>query len=502
MKMVTDTAPASASPSDAPRVPPTASEPTSAVTGYPASTAPFTDVLSEQTSKALRDGLNKSDKSEKKEPAESLPSSSPARPVSSSKKTVVVDPSTQLLMVPIVPLVPTEVANTASVRVGAGVTPLIEASHTSQVAIAANLAKGDDSKASTSPLEVDTSTHPGLSETSFPGTAPTKAESSALPGIPATRTMGLGENATPSSGVPTKLGENASLPGVAPIKGESVTAPDVPAARVAAVGENMRPLGAGDRSAASTSVTGSTKLITTDQGQSTEIPRSLGGDNVVKVAPEIGLSQGTSATAGSEAKPEHQRAASTHVTSRFVEPVSGAVSSPLVHSQPLDASVSLFSPMPASPISALGSGAGVNASAHIAQSTPHSLDVGALAGAISRPLNEGNGSYRVVIAMHPADLGQLQAVVTLHGNDLHVSITPQTQIGRDALANAVDTLKNELSHGGMNVNVTLHDFGSQSRGEDRPQVAAVQREPFPLDESAGMSPLPPALAASQIHLIL
>jgi flagellar hook-length control protein FliK len=108
----------------------------------------------------------------------------------------------------------------------------------------------------------------------------------------------------------------------------------------------------------------------------------------------------------------------------------------------------------------------------------------------------------VRIAMHPADLGHLQAVVTLRGNDLQVSLTPQTQQGRDVLTNAVHTLKEELSRGGVNVNVTLHDPGFQSRGEDRPPNPAARGEILPHEETT-LQPLPsPVPSANQIDLRL
>ena len=47
-----------------------------------------------------------------------------------------------------------------------------------------------------------------------------------------------------------------------------------------------------------------------------------------------------------------------------------------------------------------------------------SLDVEGLSGSISRPLSDGNGTYTVTVALHPPELGHLQAVMSLDGNDL------------------------------------------------------------------------------------
>ncbi|HUX03534.1 MAG TPA: flagellar hook-length control protein FliK [Acidimicrobiales bacterium] len=133
---------------------------------------------------------------------------------------------------------------------------------------------------------------------------------------------------------------------------------------------------------------------------------------------------------------------------------------------------------------------------------PHAIDVGALAGAIARPLGDGQGTYSVLVAMHPADLGQLQALVTLHGNDLQVSIAPHTLAGHQALAGALHTLKGELSRGGMNVNVTLSDPSSQSREHHQPPRAASRAASLPGGELAVSPSAQPTHAVGQIHLIL
>ena len=128
------------------------------------------------------------------------------------------------------------------------------------------------------------------------------------------------------------------------------------------------------------------------------------------------------------------------------------------------------------------------------------LDVGAVVGAISRPVVDGGG-YSVVVAMHPSELGQLQAVVSQHGNDLHVVITPETRPGHDALASAVNTLRDELSRGGLNVNVTLRDPGSHP-GERRDGASTPATR---TDDATTISPRAPeslTLGASQIHLVL
>ncbi len=131
-----------------------------------------------------------------------------------------------------------------------------------------------------------------------------------------------------------------------------------------------------------------------------------------------------------------------------------------------------------------------------------SIDVKALSEAISRPLVNGNGSHTIVVAMHPAELGQLEAVVSMDRTALQVSLAPQTQAGHLALAQAVDALKSQLAQSGMNVNVTLRDPGSQSGNEPRQyRNEPRQASEVPDDGTRSRSAVSP-LTAGQIHLVL
>jgi flagellar hook-length control protein FliK len=139
----------------------------------------------------------------------------------------------------------------------------------------------------------------------------------------------------------------------------------------------------------------------------------------------------------------------------------------------------------------------------VAQQAVSALDVEDLSGSISRPLSDGNGTYTVTVALHPSELGHLQAVMSLAGNELQVSLTAQTQIGHDALANATEALKDQLGRGGVNVNVTLRDPGSQSGGEERyrpPSPAGAGS--FMAGSSSAEPSVPSGLVAGQIHLVL
>jgi len=162
---------------------------------------------------------------------------------------------------------------------------------------------------------------------------------------------------------------------------------------------------------------------------------------------------------------------------------------------PVLAGVSL-APTPAQVITGVGDAAVASAA------PPHAMDVAALAGAISRPLMDSHGFYSVSVAMQPEDLGQLQAVVTLRGNDLLVSITAHTHSGHEALSGALNALKGELSRGGMNVNVTLRDPSSAPHEHHQPQRRAPRAEAL-VEAGPSVSPMVhPGHAGGQIHLVL
>ena len=129
------------------------------------------------------------------------------------------------------------------------------------------------------------------------------------------------------------------------------------------------------------------------------------------------------------------------------------------------------------------------------------LDVDGLSGSISRPLSGGDGTYTVVVAMHPSDLGHMRAVMSLDGNDLQVSITPQNQAGHAALTRASETLRSQLAGSGLNVNVTLRDPGSSSGGDDQHPPEA-SGGPTTTDIDAAPRPTVPVPVAGQIHLVL
>ncbi len=86
---------------------------------------------------------------------------------------------------------------------------------------------------------------------------------------------------------------------------------------------------------------------------------------------------------------------------------------------------------------------------------------------------------------------------------LPTTLTAQTQTGHDALANATVALKNQLARGGVNVNVSLRDPGSQAGGEQRYRPPTTSGAgSFITEGSAAEAPIPSGLGAGQIHLVL
>jgi flagellar hook-length control protein FliK len=95
------------------------------------------------------------------------------------------------------------------------------------------------------------------------------------------------------------------------------------------------------------------------------------------------------------------------------------------------------------------------------------LDIGDLAASISRPLAGGNGEYSVQVSLHPPELGEVRALLSLQGDVLHVTLTPEHPSGFDALSDAMPALREQLAGGGVEVNVTLGQPGDTQGEEGR-----------------------------------
>ena len=97
--------------------------------------------------------------------------------------------------------------------------------------------------------------------------------------------------------------------------------------------------------------------------------------------------------------------------------------------------------------------------------TGASVDVSDLAASISRPLAGGSGDYSVQVSLHPPELGEVRALLSLQGDVLHVTLTPEHSTGFEALSDAMPALHDQLSGGGVEVNVTLGQPGDPQGGD-------------------------------------
>ena len=134
------------------------------------------------------------------------------------------------------------------------------------------------------------------------------------------------------------------------------------------------------------------------------------------------------------------------------------------------------------------------------------VDLGDLAASISRPLAAGSGDYSVQVSLHPPELGQVRALLSLQGDVLHVTLTPEHASGFDALSDALPTLHDQLAGGGIEVHVSLGQPGDQPGGDDQPAVGTASVTGAPSDD-ADQAPSLPAVSISsgdpgRIHLIL
>lgn len=134
-----------------------------------------------------------------------------------------------------------------------------------------------------------------------------------------------------------------------------------------------------------------------------------------------------------------------------------------------------------------------------AQVASANIDLTRFIADVSRTL-VSPGDYRVSLALHPESLGTVRATLSLSGNDLSVSILPDSHRGHEALVRELDTLRTELSRGGLSVNVTLHDHGASRGQRETSQFAhghdARITKTDPVAEPIGVT------LATQIHVIL
>jgi flagellar hook-length control protein FliK len=134
------------------------------------------------------------------------------------------------------------------------------------------------------------------------------------------------------------------------------------------------------------------------------------------------------------------------------------------------------------------------------------LDIGDLAASISRPLAGGSGEYSVQVSLHPPELGEVRALLSLQGDVLHVTLTPEHPSGFDALSDAMPALREQLAGGGVEVNVTLGQPGD-TQGEEGRRPADPGSSVTAPSADATPAVMPAAFSANsgsagRIHLVL
>ena len=122
------------------------------------------------------------------------------------------------------------------------------------------------------------------------------------------------------------------------------------------------------------------------------------------------------------------------------------------------------------------------------------VDISDLAASISRPLAGGSGDYSVQVSLHPPELGQVRALLSLQGDVLHVTLTPDHSTGFDALSDAMPALHEQLAGGGVEVHVSLGQPGDPEGGDGRGAAGAGLTGEPPSDDA------PPAVSVAAIPL--
>jgi hypothetical protein len=93
---------------------------------------------------------------------------------------------------------------------------------------------------------------------------------------------------------------------------------------------------------------------------------------------------------------------------------------------------------------------------------------------LSPVLNRPNGTHQISIEMHPADLGTIQATVTVQSGHVTVELNADHPGARQALGTALPDLRQQLGSGGRQANVFLGDGtkGETSRNRSHPEFSA------------------------------
>lgn len=466
---------AAASPQTVPPVPTTADQ-TSEADGHGEVVHSFTQVLSRHVIKGANDYNESRDPKPPLQKAKSISQKGGHRS-SSGRKEVATHKSddTAMLGVPVVELAASRAVQTvAADKTGAGA----KQEHSSRVfGLAAGIAAD---KTGTGTEQLHPLSVPNLAEDARSGVGGS-THSRSVVDLSASRQDVTGTRAKKSMVEPSAIGENANSV-------EGAKAPEA---------ASNAPLSiAGHSDTRGGEVAQSPKAVLAASGEN----KVVHGNGLFPTMPKI---YGEPSLVQGGVKANDPNDVLIHSVASSVKPTHRAGSGSALSSKSENSAVSsVSSAVP-------GMNSGLETSVPVIHMSPSGegskvFDVKILSEVISRPLSDGNGTYTVVVAMHPADLGHLHAVMSLGSNGLQVSITPETQVGHNALAGVMDSLKNQLAGGGMDVNVTLRDPGSQP-GPDAQKQSSGSHNAFaatPVGPTSATRSATAVLATGQIHLIL
>jgi flagellar hook-length control protein FliK len=105
----------------------------------------------------------------------------------------------------------------------------------------------------------------------------------------------------------------------------------------------------------------------------------------------------------------------------------------------------------------------------------------------------GDGVHRLLLELHPADLGQVNVEVRLHSGEMKISLTSGSEAAREAIRSALPQLRTDLASVGLaatdiSVNLGSSDASAgQGRQPDGRQAAVGQHNPgrAPEDRTGG-----------------
>ena len=188
--------------------------------------------------------------------------------------------------------------------------------------------------------------------------------------------------------------------------------------------------------------------------------------------------------ADSQAQNAHVTGGQTPATPAAVD---GPVATPLVATAPVDFTISL--------------GHAVSSDGAQQPRSDFVASNAVLTATISKPCNEGNGTYSVTAMLNPPSLGHVQAVVKVDGANVSVVIVAHTPEGHQAIAGHLEELRTELEARGGDVQLSLSDRGDKGRQRDQgrpPAPTAHDTE----DSDPLVLAIAPAQGGKSLHVIL